>query len=895
MPTNHHHGHAHASNKDKGYVISTHSVITSPPTPISKSPNPQDTQVLGGRQARYDGQAVEQHRVGGGNVYQHPAALNQYLNSNIRGGQVVSGSSGTVSSSTTHAIGGHSTSANLPRTSPPTGAVASSSSRLSTLLLSTSSLRGTSSTTHPFQTLSINSPSHSTADTQTTASTRSEGSHSNEATQKNLLLKQLLNVSFPSSASGSSAGAAAAAAQASAAAAASSASGKVDNISPGTQKSEKSPSPPTANSRILQLLSQNNDNMHQQHLSHRLTDRSQSYGMSNSNLNRQQPQNVPISSRPFANPTSTITSAGMSSLQSIGGANSNNILSNRQSLKRAASDPLGGVTGAKQQIPQQQPILSAVCSENPSLASLLSKPPAQASRTVPPPVPTKWHQEPKEKLPRDIMRKFLPPHPAERASSSRSKGVNLSPIGNESSLLQTVSPSTSSSIGSHLTTSTSKPMVSFGNSGINVTATTSNSLSITSLTNPSGNSSNIPMRSASSNPSLRGLSNHKLSLDTLEASQLANRAPLPSGSNTQSCIASEPSDDDPMLDAILNDVIEIQEKSPPLTVGQTRGPIGHKRNTRIHGNRNAISTSPDSMSSPASAAILAEHSQISDIEKYLASAENTPPRENSPLQSVPIMRSESDQINQSQQLQSSSQITAIKSLPPPPPSSSSAALSSPSLTSILSAPPIAAISVPMRNIIGGNRSLLPTTTAVPTTLPNVPVTSSIGLLSSSGQTQQPSSKPSDPATLLVPRMNELLNVPPNVSLSDCPDLTSLIHLQNAEQENQRRRRISSGGGQSPMSTSTSNISASVAPNMGNGSNNSLTRQGWQGNRTTIQLPHSSPQGLPLSQGAGATLNRTSPPVTSSLSMLHHPTGPTASVLNTSGYRLQSGNFFEPIF
>jgi hypothetical protein len=190
---------------------------------------------------------------------------------------------------------------------------------------------------------------------------------------------------------------------------------------------------------------------------------------------------------------------------------------------------------------------------------------------------------------------------------------------------------------------------------------------------------------------------------------------------------------------------------------------------------------------------------------------------------------------------------------------------------------------------------LPTTTAVPTTLPNVPVTSSIGLLSSSGQTQQPSSKPSDPATLLVPRMNELLNVPPNVSLSDCPDLTSLIHLQNAEQENQRRRRISSGGGQSPMSTSTSNISASVAPNMGNGSNNSLTRQGWQGNRTTIQLPHSSPQGLPLSQGAGATLNRTSPPVTSSLSMLHHPTGPTASVLNTSGYRLQSGNFFEPIF
>jgi hypothetical protein len=36
--------------------------------------------------------------------------------------------------------------------------------------------------------------------------------------------------------------------------------------------------------------------------------------------------------------------------------------------------------------------------------------------SVPPPVPTKWHQEPKEKLPKDTMRKFLPPHPAERAS-----------------------------------------------------------------------------------------------------------------------------------------------------------------------------------------------------------------------------------------------------------------------------------------------------------------------------------------------------------------------------------------------------------------------------------------------------------------------------------------------
>merc|ERR1719266_1792284 len=133
----------------------------------------------------------------------------------------------------------------------------------------------------------------------------------------------------------------------------------------------------------------------------------------------------------------------MHSIKTVpGGGNSNNILvggSGRQALKRAASDSLS-VPGAKQQQPQT---LSAVCSENPSLASLLSKPPAQASRTVPPPVPTKWHQEPKEKLPRDIMRKFLPPHPAERSSSSSSasKSKNISGL---SSLLQTVSQPASS-------------------------------------------------------------------------------------------------------------------------------------------------------------------------------------------------------------------------------------------------------------------------------------------------------------------------------------------------------------------------------------------------------------------------------------------------------------------
>lgn len=78
-------------------------------------------------------------------------------------------------------------------------------------------------------------------------------------------------------------------------------------------------------------------------------------------------------------------------------------------IKRPASGSLDNAPSAKS--------LSVVCSENPNLTELLEKPP-HSSITVPPPVPTKWHQEPREKLPKDIMRKFLPPHPAERAAAA---------------------------------------------------------------------------------------------------------------------------------------------------------------------------------------------------------------------------------------------------------------------------------------------------------------------------------------------------------------------------------------------------------------------------------------------------------------------------------------------
>ena len=883
MPTNHHHGHAHVNNKDKGYVISTHSVITSSLPPSPASLNTKSDQNI---------EASSQPSVG----------FYQRLSPDV--GNAVSG---TVSSSTTsNRGGGSSSSTNMAL--PNSGmTVSSSPSRLSTLLLSTSSLRGAnSSTTQPSQAISGNSANQtssqpwSASESTSSANDKLDNSgKSNEATQKNLLLKQLLNVSFPSSASGSSAAAAAAAAQAAAAAAASSATSKADMLSAmGTNNPEKSPSPPSSNSRILQLLSQNNDSLHKQKnlTNHqRLSDRSQSYGLQTTitNLNRQSP-NVPNSVRPIASSSSasmsTITSAenplsgDMHSIKTVGGGNSNNILvggSGRQSLKRAASDPLGGGTEAK----QQQATLSAVCSENPSLASLLSKPPAQASRTVPPPVPTKWHQEPKEKLPRDIMRKFLPPHPAERSSSSSSasKSKNITGL---SSLLQTVSQPASSPSqqdASSATLSPSSTLVVPSNSSAAVSVSMSSFLSGTSSVSGSSNSAN-----------------------SLNNTSLASRDTARSISMGSTSTEQAPDNDDPMLDAILNDVIEIQEKSPPLAVGQSRV-VGHKRthNRTLSNNYVPVNSSSntDSISSPASAALLAEHSQISDIEKYLASAENTPPRENSPQRNDVMggsetLRNELNPMNKKMinLHQPTSQVTAIKSLPPPPPTSSpssSTALSSPSLTSILSAPPIAAMPVPMRNIMASNRNMVSTSSGMPpaSSLPRaaskpMPVTKG-GSLSTITSQDSTTACSNSSSTLLVPRMNDLLNVPPpNVSLPECPDMSSLIHLQNAEQENQRRRRISSGQGgvhnRPTVSTNTSsNMASGILSGSGTVGNNPTIQNAWQGNNRmqlgmpTTQSSVTQQQNLLIAQQATRTTNGnrlSSPSVSSpaSISMLQSP-------------------------
>ena len=135
-----------------------------------------------------------------------------------------------------------------------------------------------------------------------------------------------------------------------------------------------------------------------------------------------------------------------------------------------------------------------------------------------------------------------------------------------------------------------------------------------------------------------------------------------------------------------------------------------------------------------------------------------------------------------------------------------------------------------------------------------------------------------------------MSVPPNVSLSDCPDLNSLIHLQNAEQENQRRRRMSSGG--VPNATGPNGTNSGIAPSS---SNVNPGRQSWPGNRTTtnfLQLPQSSPQGVPVMQGSGASANRIPLSVSSNSVVLQSPPGAIAVTPSSIGNRIQPGKVIK---
>jgi hypothetical protein len=152
-----------------------------------------------------------------------------------------------------------------------------------------------------------------------------------------------------------------------------------------------------------------------------------------------------------------------------------------------------------------------------------------------------------------------------------------------------------------------------------------------------------------------------------------------------------------MLSEILDGVIEFQERIPTLP--------------------------------PASlAAAKTDERRISDIERYLAGSEFQPKAANA-----------------------ANELIANR-----PKIISSIAASAPSLTSILSAPPLSSVRLSAPSNLANSSNPV---RSIPTTQVN-----------------------------LVPRINELLEqVPPNVSIPDTPDLDSLILLQ------ERRRRMSSGG------------------------------------------------------------------------------------------------------
>ena len=129
-----------------------------------------------------------------------------------------------------------------------------------------------------------------------------------------------------------------------------------------------------------------------------------------------------------------------------------------------------------------------------------------------------------------------------------------------------------------------------------------------------------------------------------------------------------------------------------------------------------------------------------------------------------MQQQQKQQLNQQQQQNTKPKISSL-------------AASAPSLTSILSAPPLALTGRPPPGPNGARG-------------PGVITAGGGGNTTTSG-------KPGGNPVNLVPRMNELLQqVPPNVSIPDTPDLDSLILLQ------ERRRRMSSGGGNGTGSTGT---------------------------------------------------------------------------------------------
>lgn len=540
--------------------------------------------------------------------------------------------------------------------------------------------------------------------------------------QKDLLLKQLLNVNFNRDDKTK----------------ASSSASTITSVSSSTS---------STNSRILQILSQTNDNV-----------KCSTFGP-NLSLSATSIPGVNSGSAALKRPASSSSSM----LESALGAPSPKMIS------RSGGGIISGRTGGE--LPPTNTTsttYSSVCKENPALAKLLEKPLHNAV-SVPPPVPTKWHQEPRETLPKgeDEMRKFLPPHPAERAS-----------------LLSSALTTASSSLSTSSSLSLSVTTTSIGEPGASATV-------LQPRSNEFASSSLIP---SSMNHHSAGVSNHFLN------------------------------DLDPELSNILDEVIDIQEKQhsslasstsssgpqnliPSSVAGCSLVPGATSASSSLSssvgmmsmaGPNNHSSGIPSSASCSSSASSLTtscssssasfynkDHAAMADIEnieKYLTSSESSgmffhPQPHHQQSNSSLMNDNHRKMLNRS------------LSLPP----------------GTMSLPHTGGSNLPAEVMNRGIQSVAGTGRSAPDPL-SVASNNNHGIASGLHQ-MGPNNGCPNPVSL-VPRMNELFEVvPPNMSLPPTPDIDSLVMIQ------QRQRRMSSGGTPSTARRGPQHRSPSGGPNL----------------------------------------------------------------------------------
>ena len=552
-----------------------------------------------------------------------------------------------------------------------------------------------------------------------------------DSQQKNLLLKELLNVNFSRKEEESRGlGLAAASSDMSVG------SSSNNSISRPNSRTGPPPSPPSSsNSRILQLLNKRNDSVPRATSTRPGVLSPISSSSSVNSAPSPNNNNPPPSTGPGSNHA---TSPALSSALQIG-------VKRPASSLLASSSPSSSISTSSLSAainPEQTPkTTSTVCKQNPSLTNLLSKPPHN-STAVPPPVPTKWHQEPREKLPRteEGLKQFFPPHPAERSASLSTSSSSSSPTTNTNPVH--LQPRASSAGPSPNNTSSSS-------SGI---ASSSNSCS-----NGAGNvTSDGDLNSA---------------IETLNS--------------------------DPVLSEILDGVIEIQEKSPTSVAS-------------------SVSTS-------------SRFIKIETIEKFLTSGEGTGNCSSSSSAATATTttnynvgsRTSSSISSQGQGVQTSSSV----SLNP----LQQQQQQQPNYHRSMSVPQrpgnVVVTSGGRMNVMSGGLSGAAVGGGLGGQLPPAsPGSFPQNNNNNNNNVIRGRNMSGGNPVSLVPRMNELLQVvPPNVSITERPDLGM---MQQQQQQHQRQRiasgpimsnstpssRISSSPGSVTSSTSSSN-SGPGAPNL----------------------------------------------------------------------------------